>query len=141
MLRRGKKIVNLLLAVAIVSLFCVTAVQTVSAVGPSNQKIEFQNGNTERVYPTLIAANPGECGSDSNDIILQYSTYWGPRVDPDNVRWGSNSNIMNFYLSQVFYRSGLSANGLGSTTTRVCMGSRGQIFGPDALEMLYIWHR
>ena len=110
-----------------------------SAVGPSNQKVEFRYGTTDRVYPTITTPNGNECGTDRDDIVLQYNTWWGPSVDPDKVRWCSNSYSVNMIV-RGWYLTGLSANGLSSTTTRVCMGSVGQDLGLDNLKTLYLWH-
>lgn len=132
-------IFRILLAVAIIAVMGSTAVQIAAATGPSSQKVEFQYGTTEKVYPTITTPNGNECGPDTDDIILQYNTYWGPRVDPDNVRWCSNSYWINLYVP-VWYWTGLSSNGLSSTTTRVCMGSAGQKAGLDNLKTLYLWH-
>lgn len=107
--------------------------------GASSQKIEFEHGTYERVYPMLIMPSPGECGPDSDDIVLQYNTYWGTRVDPDNVRWSSDLWWVRWHIN-FWYPNGLSANGLDSTTTRVCMGTKGQVLGLD-LELLYLWHK
>jgi len=106
--------------------------------GSSSQKVELGTG-TERVYPVLRVPYPGECGSDTDDVILQYNTYWGPRVNPDNVRWSSDLWWVRSYISRV-YSSGLDANGLSTTTTRVCMGRLGQALGSD-IELIYLWHR
>lgn len=115
-----------------------TMVMPVSA-GSSSQKVEYEQGTYERVYPFLTLPNPGECGSDSDDLILQYNTYWGPRVNPDNVRWNSDLWWVKYWV-RTMYPSGLSANGLSTTTTRVCVGTRGQVMGTD-LELLYLWHK
>ncbi len=112
----------------------------VSAVGPSNQLVEFGNGNTEKVYPVIAIPHPGECGSDKDDLILQYNTYWGPRVDPNNVKWSSNSWFVRGYVNTMYFY-GLSANGLGTTTTRVCVGIKAQVVGSGGLESIYLWHR
>ena len=121
---------NRIIILAVLGLLVVAGlslmVATVSA-GNGNQKVEFGNGN-ERVYPILTMPNPGECGSDSDDLILQYSTYWGPNVNPDNVKWNSDLWWVRSWIRNV-YPSGLSANGLSTTTTRVCMGTRGQVLG------------
>lgn len=128
----------LLLAVAIFGIIGVTAVEA----GESSQKIEHAYGNYERVYPTItVPLYQGECGSDSNDIVLQYNTYWGQRVNPDNVRWNSGLWWVNLYLTQA-YPGGLDANGLGSTTTRVCMGWwKGQRLPESDLKLVYLWHK
>ncbi len=134
-----KKIANLLLAAAIVSLICIAAVQMAAAAGESNQKVEYAYGNKERVYPIITTANPGECGPDTDDIILQYNTWWGPKVSPDNVKWSSDlwwvRNILH-----LAYWDGLSANGLKTTTTRVCVGSKGQVLPRGDLSLVYLWH-
>ncbi len=125
--------------VAIMLLAVVGAIaMPVSAVGPSNQKVELGSG-TERVYPVLRVPYPGECGPDTSDVILQYNTYWGPRVDPDNVRWSSDLWWVRSYINRV-YSGGLSASGLSTTTTRVCMGRIGQALGSD-IELIYLWHK
>lgn len=128
-----------ILAVMLIGLLLTTVAIPVQAIGPSSQKVEFQYGTTERVYPTITTTIGNECGTDRDDIILQYNTYWGPRVDPDKVRWSSNSYWINLYVP-VWYWTGLSSNGLSSTTTRVCMGSAGQKAGLDNLKTLYLWH-
>ena len=136
---RQRKIVGMLaVSMLLIMAFAVMAMP-VSAAGASNQKIEFECGTHERVYPTLIMPYQGECGSDSDDIVLQYNTYWGTRVDPDNVRWSSDLWWVRWYINRV-YPDGLSANGLDSTTTRVCMGTKGQVLGLD-IELLYLWHK
>ncbi len=126
----------LLQAVAIFGIIGAVA----ASAGASSQKVEHGYGNYEKVYPILTMPYSGECGSDNNDIILQYNTYWGPRVNPDNVRWNSGSWLVNLYLERA-YPGGLDANGLGSTTTRVCMGDKGMALGPGGLESVYLWHR
>jgi hypothetical protein len=133
-----QKISLLLLAVAI---FGIIGATVVSAVGPSNQKVEYayQNGYDGRVYPVLRVPYPGECGTDKDDVILQYNTYWGPRVNPDNVRWSSDLWWVRSYISRA-YSGGLSASGLSTTTTRVCMGTKGLMLGSDA-ELIYLWHK
>ncbi len=138
-----KGIFRILLAVAIIAVIGSTAVQMAAAVGPSNQKVEYEQGTNERVYPTLTYPNPGECGTNDpiiSDMILQYNTYWGPRVDPDNVRWSSDLWWLRYWVSY-WYPSGLSANGLSTTTTRVCIGAAGQIWAPDDLRLIYLWHK
>ncbi len=130
----------ILLAVAIFSIIGITAVQ---AAGPSSQKVEYEQGTNERVYPTLTFPNPGECGTNDpfiSDMILQYNTYWGPRVDPDKVRWSSDLWWLRSYLP-IVYKNGLSANGLSTTTTRVCIGAKGQIWAPNDLRLIYLWHK
>lgn len=135
-MKAKQQIFLLLLAVAVFGIIGTTAV---SAAGESNQKVEYASGNTGSVYPILTMPNPNECGPDSDDIILQYNTYWGPSVNPDNVRWNSDVWLVKYWI-RAWYPSGLSANGLGTTTTRVCMGTLGQTLGPDNLELLYLWH-
>lgn len=127
--------------VVLLTLTMLVAMVAMPAVadGASNQKVEFECGTHERVYPMLTMPCPGECGPDSDDIILQYNTYWGPDVDPDDVRWSSDLWWVRWYID-FWYPDGLSANGLDSTTTRVCMGMRGQTLGLD-LELLYLWHK
>ncbi|MFZ2969773.1 MAG: hypothetical protein WA063_01350 [Minisyncoccia bacterium] len=127
----------LLLAVAMFGIIGATAV----SAGASSQKVEHGYGNYERVYPILtVPSYQGECGSDTTDIVLQYNTYLGPRVNPDNVRWNSGLWWVNLYLDQA-YPGGLSANGLGSTTTRVCLGKAGQYLSKDDLRLVYLWHK
>ncbi len=135
-------VIRILLAVAIFSIIGITAVQ---AAGPSNQFVEQEQGTNERVYPALTFPKPGECGTNDpyiSDMILQYNTYWGPRVDPDKVRWNSDLSWLRWYLpSRYIYPNGLSANGLSTTTTRVCIGSKGQIWAPNDLRLIYLWHK
>ncbi len=132
-----QKIFPLLLAVAIFGIIGATA----ASAGASSQNVEHGYGNYERVYPTLtVPLYQGECGSDTTDIVLQYNTYWGTRVNPDNVRWNSGLWWVNLYLDRV-YPSGLSANGLGSTTTRVCVGKAGQVLSKEDLRLVYLWHK
>jgi hypothetical protein len=133
-----KQMISLLLLA--VAMFGIIGATAALAAGESNQKVEFGNGNYERVYPKLTMPYPGECGSDTDDIILQYSTYWGPSVNPDNVKWSSDSWFVRGYVNTM-YIWGLDANGLGSTTTRVCMGKLGNALGPGGVESIYLWHR
>jgi len=135
---RQKKIVGML-TVSMLLIVAFAIMATPVSAGASNQKIEFEHGTYERVYPMLTMPSSCECGPDSDDIILQYNTYWGTRVDPDDVRWSSDLWWVRWYINLV-YPDGLSANGLDSTTTRVCMGMRGQTLGLD-LELLYLWHK
>lgn len=136
---RGNWIIQILLAVAIIVAIGITAVQTAMAAGESNQKVEYADGTKERVYPIITTPYGNECGSDKDDIILQYNTWWGPKVSPDNVKWSSDLWWVRTVI-RVGYPDGLSANGLKTTTTRVCMGSKGQVLPRGDLGLIYLWH-
>lgn len=136
---RRNEIFRILLAVAIIAAIGITAVQTAMAAGENNQLVEFAYGTKERVYPIITTPNGNECGSDGTDIVLQYNTWWGPKISPDNVKWSSDLWWVRDTL-RLAYQNGLSANGLKTTTTRVCVGWAGQRLPRGDLSLVYLWH-
>ncbi len=108
--------------------------------GSCGQKIEQESGSSFAAYPVgQTSPNSGECGTDSDDIVLLYNTPNAPNTNADNVRWYSTLWWVRSWLGSC-YSSGLGANGLCSTTTRVCMGSCGKALGSD-LNYVYLWQK
>lgn len=107
--------------------------------GECSQNVESESGSTGSVYPYQTTPNGNECGGDEDDIVLAYNTYWGPSTNPDNAKWWSNLWWVRWIVGSC-YPSGLSANGLCTTNTRVCIGSCARWLGGD-LNLLYLWHK
>lgn len=108
------------------------------ALGACAQPVEQANGTTGQAYTAAIQSpSPGECGPDTDDVILVFNIYWGG-TDPDNARYYSTLWWVRSALSAC-YGSGLSTNGLCSYTAHSCVGSCGQILGDD-LYYVYLWH-
>ena len=108
--------------------------------GACSQLVEQANGSNYSAYPTGRTTPIGnECGGDPDDIILLYNTPNAPNTNADNVRWYSVLWWVRWVISGC-YSSGLSANSLCTTQTRVCMGSCGQTLGSD-LNYLYLWQQ
>lgn len=102
-----------------------------------SQFVEFyDSGVTNIVYPLYyMTAAPGECGPDTDDIVLVYNNVYGG--NPDYYRWNSNLWWVRTVLT-VAYNNGLSANGLCNSTIHVCIGTKGQVLGDDMLYV-YLW--
>lgn len=108
------------------------------AAASCSQFVELQNGSSYSSYPvSQVTPNSGECGSDSDDIILIYNTPKWSSTNPDRVRVWSNLWWVRTVISSY---GGVAANSLCTSRTRVCMGSRGRALGND-LNYLYLWHR
>jgi|SRR3989344_988714 len=107
-----------------------------------SQRIERESGSAEYVTPYWIDKPNGyECGTDMNDVVLAYYTYWGSRVNPDNVRWSSWLWWVQWVVGRCYdSKGGLSANGLCTAYTRVCVGSCAKWLNGD-LYYLYLWHK
>lgn len=112
---------------------------SVAAVGGScDQWVELENGENYAAYPVQqISPNPGECGTDNDDIILLYNTPNAGRGNPDNIRAWSYLWTVRAVIKSA-YRGRVGANGLCTHTTRVCMGTAGRKLGRD-LNTLYLW--
>ena len=114
--------------------------RTVYATGSCNQFIEMENGSTYATYPvSRTNPNPGECGTDKDDIVLVYSTPRWPSTNADNLRNWSNLWWVRQVLSRC-YGGKIAANGLCTSTTRACVGSCAKWLGND-LNYVYIWQR
>lgn len=108
--------------------------------GECSQRVEKESGSTGSVYPYRRVSPIGnECGGDPDDFVLEYNTYWGPSTNPDNAKWWSNYWYIRFVVGAC-YPSGLSASGLCTTNTRVCMGSCASYLGNDVM-WVYLWHK
>lgn len=109
------------------------------ASGPCNYFLGLENGSTYASYPLYqTSPNSGECGPDSDDVVLVYNTPKWPNTNSYNVRvysslWWVRSAISGCY-------GGVSANSLCTSTTRVCIGSCARWLGSD-LNYLYLWHK
>lgn len=110
--------------------------------GTCSQKLEEANGSNYATFPYgQTSPNGNECGDDPDDIVLLYNTPNAPNTNADNVRWYSVVWWVRWVISGCYsYSGGLSANGLCSNQTRVCIGSCGQALGSD-LSYLYIWQQ
>lgn len=107
-------------------------------LGSCSQSVEQASGDRDAVYPYRQTTPIGnECGGDPDDIVLEYYTWWGPSTNPDNVRWYSLLWWVRWTVGTC-YPGGLSANGLCTTNTRVCIGSCAKWLGGD-LNYLYLW--
>lgn len=108
--------------------------------GACSQRVEKENGSRGYVYPyRRVSPSGNECGGDSDDFVLEYNTYWGPSTNSDNAKWWSNYWYIRFIVGSC-YSSGLSASGLCTTNTRVCMGSCASYLGNDIM-WIYLWHK
>lgn len=112
---------------------------TVAAVGGScDQWVELEKGENYAAYPVQqISPNPGECGTDKDDIILLYNTPNSGRGNADNIRVWSYLWTVRAVIKTA-YRGRVGANGLCHHTARVCMGKAGRKLGRD-LDTLYLW--
>lgn len=112
---------------------------SVMVSGPCNDFLELENGSTYTAYPVYrISPNPGECGPDSDDIILVYNTPKWPNTNSSSVRVWSLLWWVRWAISGCY--GGVSANSLCTTGTRVCIGSCANWLGND-LNYLYLWHK
>lgn len=151
MVKRKLVTVIAVIVVVVVTLFSNEIGYDVSQAGAvasqqnCNQQVEMEYGTTSIAYPVAIVdPNRGECGSGIKDWlfpdkVLVYNTPGGGRAYPDNIKMWSNSARVRGAM-QVSYSGRVSANGLCSTTTRVCVGAAGRLLSGD-LHSLYIWHR
>jgi len=114
-----------------------TAVNDFCQNGRCCQRVEVKNG---RLFisppPTITFTNPGECGTDNNDVILSFRTPKWPNTDPYKIRIGSDLWWIRWQLNTLTF-GGPAANGLCSDTTRVCAGYR--VLSTD-VYLLYLWH-
>lgn len=122
--------------------------ESLSINGEKNSKsfkhenlIEREYGSKDKIYPyNFYQARKGECGTDTDDIVAAYFVPWGPNIAQDDIKYYSNPSFLSWVLNS-YYRSGLSANGFGTTNIRVCLGGKTkQVFGSD-LWKFYLWHK
>jgi len=109
-----------------------------STRGDCNQLVEKKDGSTGTTYPyDRVSPIGNECGGDPDDCVLKYYTSWGPSTNPDNVKWWCDYWYIRWVVG--LHLDGLSASGLCTTQTRVCIGSRASWAGND-LMWVYLWH-
>lgn len=125
------------------------------AQGSGSQNIELENGTSDTAYPVaIVKANAGECGSDSDDLVLVYNTPRSGRGNPDNIRvWTANLKLRAVIASpQIWFRGKniggyggyLAGRGLNTAATRVCVGSKGKIAGwglVNDLTTVRLWYK
>lgn len=118
------------------------AASSSNAVGACNQYITMEEGYTHVAWPIGWARPwPGECGSDKEDIIIGYNTPNYPLTNTANVRSWSPFWWVRAGMRAAYPSGGMAANGLCSTVTRACIGSKGQfLLGPEIFK-IYIWQK
>lgn len=109
--------------------------------GSDHQYIAMEAGNSAASYPTArVKPNAGECGTDSDDIVLIYNTPKWPSTDTTKVRSWSNLWWVRAVMRSSYTSGGMAAHGLAGPVARACIGSKAKWLGPD-LNYLYIWHK
>lgn len=116
--------------------------QSNAITGSCNQYIRMEEGYSYAQYPLGFAKpSPGECGSDKDDIIIGYRTPNYPRTNTNNVHSWSPHWWVRLGMRVAYTDGGMAANGLCSTVTRACVGTKGRaLVGPD-LQYIYLWQK
>lgn len=114
--------------------------------GSSNQFVEMEYGTTDIAYPAAYQkARSGECGGGWKDIffpdyVLIYNTPARGKGNPDNIKFWSNLSHVRWAMNTA-YGGRLSATGLRTGTTRVCIGSAGRHLSLNDFHYIYLWRK